>query len=68
MLTVTLRRVRSAADDFRGDINIQADVSGPFKVLKKVMYSANQAGYFNINFAVIAGAGAGTGETEDAEG
>ena len=55
-----------ASDDFKGDINIQADKAVPFKIVKRVMYSANQAGYFNINFAVIAGAGAGTGETEEA--
>src|SRR5690606_11224371 len=34
--------LRAEAGDFKGDINIQADVSVPFKVLKKVMYSANQ--------------------------
>ncbi len=59
-------RSAQAADDFRGDINIQADVSVPFKVLKKVMYSANQAGYFNINFAVLGGVSdtASNGEAE----
>src|SRR5690606_36159763 len=59
-------RSAQASDDFRGDINIQADVSVPFKVLKKVMYSANQAGYFNINFAVLGGVSdtASNGEAE----
>lgn len=55
----------NTSEEFKGDINIQADVNVPFKVLKKVMYSANQAGYFNINFAVIAaGGGAPSEETE----
>jgi len=48
-------RMAGATGDFKGDINIQADKSVPFKIIKKVMYSANQAGYFNINFAVLAG-------------
>lgn len=60
-------RSSGAAGEFKGDINIQADLQVPFKVLKKVMYSANQAGYFNINFAVI-GAGGSTSEGEEAEG
>jgi len=51
-------RQAGAAGEFKGDINIQADRTVPFKIIKKVMYSANQAGYFNINFAVIAGGGA----------
>ena len=50
--------VRSGdGEGFKGDINIQADKAVPFKVVKRVMYSANQAGYFNINFAVLAGGG-----------
>lgn len=57
-------RSAQSGEDFRGDINIQADVSVPFKVLKKVMYSANQAGYFNINFAVLGGV-SDTATTED---
>lgn len=57
-------RSSGAAGDFRGDINIQADLHVPFKVLKKVMYSANQAGYHNINFAVIGGAPSGGDEAE----
>jgi len=44
-----------ADSGFKGDINIQADKEVPFKVIKRVMYSANQAGYFNINFAVMGG-------------
>lgn len=49
--------VRGSGEDFKGDINIQADKAVPFKIIKRVMYSANQAGYFNINFAVIGGGG-----------
>ena len=57
----------NTSQEFKGDINIQADVNVPFKVLKKVMYSANQAGYFNINFAVIGGGG-GSEASNEAEG
>lgn len=42
---------------FKGDINIQAHKEVQFKAIKRVMYSANQAGYFNINFAVMQGNG-----------
>lgn len=55
--------VRGSGEGFKGDINIQADKAVPFKIIKRVMYSANQAGYFNINFAVLAG-----GEGRPAEG
>lgn len=58
-----------SGEGFKGDINIQADRAVPFKVIKKVMYSANQAGYFNINFAVLAGAAPeASGEGEGTEG
>lgn len=59
--------LNAAREEFKGDINIQADINVPFKVLKKVMYSANQAGYFNINFAVIGGDG-GSEASNEAEG
>ncbi len=42
-----------AAGGFKGDINIQAHTEVEFKTIKRVMYSANQAGYFNLNFAVM---------------
>ena len=48
---------------FDGNINIQADVEVPFKLLKKVMASCAQAGYGNINFAAIQG---GSGSAEGA--
>ncbi len=43
---------------FKGDINIQGHKEVQFKTIKRVMYSCNQAGYANINFAVMqAGSG-----------
>lgn len=60
-------RQAGASGEFKGDINIQADKQVPFKIIKKVMYSANQAGYFNINFAVIAGS-APAAAKEEGEG
>ena len=45
------------ADDkeggFKGEVNIQADKDVEFQVLKRVMYSANQAGYYSLNFATM---------------
>lgn len=38
---------------FTGMINIQADKKILFKVIKRVMYSCNQSGYGNINFAAL---------------
>lgn len=52
-------REMGAQGDFKGEIHIQADKAVPFKVLKRVMFSASQAGYGNINFAVLAGGGTG---------
>jgi biopolymer transport protein ExbD len=39
-------------EDFKGLCIVQSDQKVPFKVLKKVMYSAAIAGYMNVNFAV----------------
>ncbi len=39
--------------NWKGDINIQADVKVPFRLVKRVMFSCSQAGYFNINFATL---------------
>ena len=39
--------------NWKGDLNIQADVKVPFRLVKRVMFSAAQAGYFNINFATL---------------
>jgi biopolymer transport protein ExbD len=42
---------------FEGEVNIQADKSVQFKVLKKIMMACTQAGYGRINFAAIQGSG-----------
>jgi len=39
--------------NWKGDLNIQADVKVPFRLVKRVMFSAAQAGYFNVNFAAL---------------
>jgi len=39
--------------NWKGDVNIQADTKVPFRILKRVMYTAGQAGYFNVNFATL---------------
>jgi len=62
-----VRAGADGAEGFKGDINIQADKAVPFKIVKRVMYSANQAGYFNINFAVLAGGGGSAAAADDAE-
>jgi biopolymer transport protein ExbD len=49
-------------EEFKGLCIVQADQKIPFKVLKKVMYSAAIAGYMNVNFAVRPEAKAGGGE------
>jgi biopolymer transport protein ExbD len=39
--------------NWKGDVNIQADHKVPFRILKRVMFTAGQAGYFNVNFATL---------------
>ena len=39
-------------DQFKGELIVQADISIDFRVIKKIMFSAAQAGYSNISFAV----------------
>jgi biopolymer transport protein ExbD len=39
---------------WKGELNLQADVKVPFRIVKRVMYSAAQAGYPNVNFATLA--------------
>jgi biopolymer transport protein ExbD len=46
---------------WKGDVNIQADVKVPFRILKRVMFSAAQAGYYNVNFATLEAAGSAPG-------
>jgi biopolymer transport protein ExbD len=39
---------------FKGLVHVQADRKIPFKVIKRVMFACNAAGYGNINFAALA--------------
>ncbi len=39
--------------NWKGEVNIQADVKIPFRLIKRVMFSAAAAGYFNVNFATL---------------
>lgn len=41
-----------ANEKFKGHVILQADKAVDFRVIKKVMFSAAQAGYSNISFAV----------------
>lgn len=49
-------------EEFKGLCIVQSDQKVPFKVIKKVMYSAAIAGYMNVNFAVRPEAKPGSGE------
>jgi len=40
------------SEEWKGIVIVQADRGVDFKVIKKVMYSCNLAGYQNVNFAV----------------
>jgi biopolymer transport protein ExbD len=40
-----------------GQMIVQADKKIPFRLVKRVMFSANQVGYFNINFATLEASG-----------
>lgn len=58
----TLRRnwtVLHPREPFNGTVILQADRNVDFLVVKKVMFSAAQAGYTNVSFAVNQGAGGG---------
>jgi biopolymer transport protein ExbD len=49
--------------NWKGEINIQADVKVPFRLVKRVMISAAQAGYATVNFATLdQGSGQAGGE------
>ena len=39
--------------NWKGEVNVQADVKIPFRVLRRVMTSAAEAGYGNVNFAAM---------------
>lgn len=52
-----LEDLHNAAGDsgaFKGDVNIQADKTAQFKIIKRVMFSCASAGYGNISFATMA--------------
>lgn len=51
----TLKRnwsILHPSEPFPGEVILQADISIDFRVIKKIMFSAAQAGYANISFAV----------------
>ena len=48
-----LHSMVQGAEEFKGNINIQAHKEVQFKILKRVMFSSASAGYGNINFAVL---------------
>lgn len=63
----TMRRnwsVLHPREPFPGTIILQADRNVDFRVVKKVMFSAAQAGYTNVSFAVNQGGGGGGGGEE----
>ncbi len=45
---------RDAQHPFKGLVHVQADKKIPFRIIKRVMISCNNAGYGNINFAAMA--------------
>lgn len=49
-------------EPFSGAFILQVDRNIDFRVVKKVMFSAAQAGYTSVNFAVNQGSGGGGGE------
>jgi biopolymer transport protein ExbD len=49
-------------EPFTGAVILQADRRVDFLVIKKVMFSAAQAGYTNVSFAVNQGSGGGSSE------
>jgi biopolymer transport protein ExbD len=51
----TLKRnwsILHPSEPFAGTVILQADISIDFRVIKKIMFSAAQAGYANVSFAV----------------
>jgi biopolymer transport protein ExbD len=42
---------RDREKNWKGEVNVQADVRVPFRVLRRVLASANEAGYGMVNFA-----------------
>lgn len=48
-----LHSAAGSTDAFKGDVNIQAHKEVQFKIIKRVMFSCQSAGYNNINFATL---------------
>src|SRR5689334_16325024 len=44
---------RDREKNWKGEVNVQADVKIPFRILRRVMASAAEAGYGNVNFAAM---------------
>jgi biopolymer transport protein ExbD len=44
---------RDREKNWKGEVNVQADVRVPFSVVRRVMASAAEAGYGNVNFAAM---------------
>jgi len=44
---------RDREKNWKGEVNVQADVKVPFRVVRRVMASAAEAGYGNVNFAAV---------------
>jgi biopolymer transport protein ExbD len=44
---------RDREKNWKGEVNIQADVKVPFSVVRRVMASASEAGYGNVNLATV---------------
>lgn len=56
-------------NSFKGDVNIQANKDVPFKIIRRVMFSCNNSGYGNINFATLQkGSGEGPGGAQASAG
>ena len=47
-----LHSLAKDTDAFKGDVNIQGDKDIPYKIMKRILFSCNTAGYNNLNFAV----------------
>lgn len=64
----TLKRnwaILHPAEPFNGEVILQADQAIDFRVIKKVMFSAAQAGYTNVSFAVNGTGDGGGGDAEE---
>jgi len=44
---------RDREKNWKGEVNVQADVKVPFRIVRRVMTSAAEAGYGTVNFATL---------------